>query len=709
MATEQAKADAHRRRVGQDNERKKEQTKSSNTLPVFPPCEHPKEMEACRFDFLAFIQRYSTIACSLPMGEPHLEEISKIQDSVLNGGLFVIAMPRGEGKTTIALEGVKWIVLYGHLPYVVLIGATQDVARTNLMESLKSSLSNDALLAADFPNVVLPFQALENDGRKTGGQRRPSDGAKTGVTWEVDRIITADMGVGPTDEVVVIVKGLTSSFLGLRHTRHDGTVIRPSYTLVDDPQTIESAASPEQTRKRLKILNSSVLGLAGGNRAMSAVVACTKMAENCLSSQLLDRDKSARWRGRCFKMVETMPERMDLWIQYAEIRAECFRTDADQEAARSFYVGNREAMDAGAVLSWEHRIEDGDTSALMTAMNKWADDPDFFASEMQNEPLADRVESGALSAVGIMRQIGEYQRGFVPIEADGVVASVDCHGDLLYWMLTWYSRDTFTCGISDYGTWPNQKTRNFTRGRTATDMVSEAAKAGIAGEEGVLRYALTKLLPILRNATATRADGALMPVDHIGVDAGWKRDTVYQAILAEGGPNALGMFGRGIRVTQNPLVDPTIKRKRGVTRGIQWKSRRVRGEPMHIVFDANYWKSFLSSRIRTPLGADGAASLYDGNSSHHLLLCDHFTAERPKTASSETRTIEEWYELPARTENHWFDTFVNGLVLCSYAGAALVGGVQHKQMAAAVDQGPPPSQGPPQVNANQSPGFSRLR
>jgi len=180
-------------------------------------------------------------------------------------------------------------------------------------------------------------------------------------------------------------------------------------------------------------------------------------------------------------------------------------------------------------------------------------------------------------------------------------------------------------------------------------------------------------LPILRRTHLPRADGATMPISRILVDAGWLRDTVYQSILAAGGNETMAAFGRGIRATHRPLIDPSVKRRRGVTRGHHWQAKRVRGEPPHVVFDANYWKSFASSRLRTPLGADGCGGLYAGNHSHHKLLMEHLAAERPTTVSTEERTIEEWDTLPGVTDNHWLDTLVNCLVGASHEGAHLAG------------------------------------
>ena len=60
------------------------------------------------------------------------------------------------------------------------------------------------------------------------------------------------------------------------------------------------------------------------------------------------------------------------------------------------------------------------------------------------------------------------------------------------------------------------------------------------------------------------------------------------------------------------LADPQCARKRAVR---------------HVVFDANYWKSFVYARLATPMGDRGCLSLWGDRPDQHRLLADHLTAE----------------------------------------------------------------------------------
>ena len=130
---------------------------------------------------------------------------------------------------------------------------------------------------------------------------------------------------------------------GQQHTRVDGSIIRPSLVLLDDPQTRESARSVDQTRKRLELLNGDVLGMAGPGEQISALMTCTKMYEGDLADTVLDREKYPEWDSECTRLVYAFPADEKLWEEYAEIRR-----SRGKAAATEFYRQRQAAMDDGA-------------------------------------------------------------------------------------------------------------------------------------------------------------------------------------------------------------------------------------------------------------------------------------------------------------------------------------------------------------------------
>ncbi|MCX8139383.1 MAG: hypothetical protein N3E46_06840, partial [Gemmataceae bacterium] len=106
-------------------------------------------------DFRFFCEQYFPLTFSLPWSPDHLKVIAKIEQAVLRGGLFAMAMPRGSGKSTICECACIWAVLYGHREFVCLIGSDEGHAM-DMLDSIKMELDGNDLLLEDFPEVVYP-------------------------------------------------------------------------------------------------------------------------------------------------------------------------------------------------------------------------------------------------------------------------------------------------------------------------------------------------------------------------------------------------------------------------------------------------------------------------------------------------------------------------------------------------------------------------
>lgn len=64
--------------------------------------------------FQYFCEAYFPLTFHLAWSDDHRRVIAKIEEAVLYGGLFALAMPRGSGKTTIAECACLWAILFGH-------------------------------------------------------------------------------------------------------------------------------------------------------------------------------------------------------------------------------------------------------------------------------------------------------------------------------------------------------------------------------------------------------------------------------------------------------------------------------------------------------------------------------------------------------------------------------------------------------------------
>jgi len=187
--------------------------KSRDISDAMYSCMNPKRREECRLDLKLFLETYMAEAFYLEWSPDHLKALAKIQTSVLDKGLFALAMPRGSGKSTMCLGALMWVILYAHKRYPVLIGATSPAAEKMLMGVITFMTTNQLLLE-DFPEACVPFQALGGQANRAGGQL--CNGLTTKIKLGKDKIILPyienEEGLPyPTSSLIVETGGLTSA------------------------------------------------------------------------------------------------------------------------------------------------------------------------------------------------------------------------------------------------------------------------------------------------------------------------------------------------------------------------------------------------------------------------------------------------------------------------------------------------------------------
>jgi hypothetical protein len=93
----------------------------------------------------------------------------------------------------------------------------------------------------------------------------------------------------------------------------------------------------------------------------------------------------------------------------------------------------------------------------------------------------------------------------------------------------------------------------------------------------------------------------------------------------------------------------------------------------HVVYDTNYWKSFIYARLAVALGDRGCLSLFGDRPEQHRLFAEHLTAEYRVKTEGRGRTVDEWKQRPERGDNHWFDCLTGCAVAASMQGVTLPG------------------------------------
>ncbi|MBO7329131.1 MAG: phage terminase large subunit family protein [Lentisphaeria bacterium] len=651
-----------------ERQRNAAQSLAGRDIAPIPEVVNPERKTACERNFQLFCETYFPDTYALAWSADHIKAIERIETAVLRGGLFALAMPRGSGKSTLTETAALWAMLYGHREFVTLIGATESAA-LEMLDSIKTELEVNERLAEDFPEVCYPIAQLDGIANRCAGQI--CNGERTRITWTSNEIVLPTIKDSKASGIIVRVAGITGRIRGMKYKRSDGRSVRPSLVIIDDPQTSESAGSLEQTKKRVRVLAGDILGLAGPGQKISGIMPCTIIRPGDMADIILNRNTHPDWNGEKTRMVDKFPINMKLWEEYAEIRADALREEGNFQRATDFYLANREAMDAGAVVSWEARYNHDEVSALQHAMNLKLQDEAAFQAEYQNDPLPeDTFDESLLSVDEICGKINGIVRGKVPLYCDKLTMFIDVQKALLFYtVIAW--ADDFTGAVIDYGAWPDQHRRQFSLADANPTIHSKFPKAGF---EGGLYSALTKLTDDYLGREWEREDGALLKIEKALVDANWGQSTdiVYQFCRQSVHAGIImPSHGRYVGASSKPMTE--YRRQPGDKLGFNWMIPNVAGKRAirHVIYDTNYWKSFIHARLGISLGDNGCLSLYGRIPGNHQLLAEHLTAEYRVRTEGRGRTVDEWKLKPQNSDNHWLDCVAGCAVCASILGAAL--------------------------------------
>lgn len=676
-ATAADRAERHRSQI---KARQRQATAAVNELGEIPEVAHPRRRSRCKNDPLAFLTTYLHDACEWPFSTAHKRAIERMKRVGLHGGQVLEIVYRGFGKTTV-FEGITlWVALYGHRRFIVPVSANATAANTTV-ESLQRHLETNDRLLEDFPEVCYPIRKVAGAPQRCAQQTY--QGVRTGIEWKAEKIILPTIPGSPSSGTIITPRGLTAHIRGLVHTNRQGERVRPDFLLIDDMQTDESAASPMQCAKRLRILNKTLLRLGGHKKKIAAAITATIIEADDAIDQLADPKKHKAWQVERVKMLESFadePAHTDLWLgKYADIRSTYDPDDpADQARAQrdanEFYRKNRKAMDAGAKASWDECYQRGsdnpddvpELSAIQHAYNILIDTgPEAFASEAQSEPLKTETVLAMPGVDAVATKFSGYKRLVVPSACTTLTTHVDVHPALLYFAIVAWA-DDFTGFVIDYGTWPDQRRRYF---RHAAAPKTLAKHYGTNSEDAALYAGLTDLMEHIAGREYERADGGVIHLRQGLIDAnGEARDVVYNAIRAS--PHVAlfaPSFGVGVTAKKRRISDyANVKHLAGANEIARTKPKNAKEIPGYL-FDANFHKTRTIKALGLPVGASKSISLFNATAGGHQMFAEHCDAELPDEVTANMRTVNEWKLKPSRDNHHW-DNLVGARVAACLAG-----------------------------------------
>lgn len=614
--------------------------------------------------------------------------IAAIGEAIAHGGDQAIAASRGEGKTVIARRLAIKYVLSGRVSFVVLFAATAADAGDSL-QSIRGEIEDNDRLWEYYPEVCQPVRDLEGVAQKASsmlasGERHDNGGEYVEepikFTWCGHEITMPNVPGSPSAGAIIATRGLDAAVRGLNKKGR-----RPDVAIIDDPDTEKTARSEDQAEKLEQRIDKAIAGLGGQQRGIARVMLTTLQNRNCVSYRYTDPAAKPTWKGKRFRFLLKPPDRADLWQEYVDrVVTDIQKRGEDGEPldpftrdAHRFYLSNREAMEAGAVVANPHRFDPADLgdgtlleeSALQRYYNMVARiGPDAVATEYDNDPPeSGEAKDDGLTPHRIQHQVSGYPRRVVPPDCNRLTMGVDVGKFLLHWVVVAWRPDG-TSYLIDYGT---QDVRGTTRGTEE-------------GMEQAITSAIRALCSQKTDEPYARADGELVPLDMTLVDSGWGLTTsaVYAATRDLGsdvapakgeGDGATGDNGRG-----GGVYRPAQNRTWDILPGDRWKRHTLRKDRVKLfLWDAGYWKDWGINRWLTPVDKPGCRFIWGTFAAperqrvkDHAQVSYHLCANCYNDVPGRGRI---WGERPGMDgdKDHWQDAQAMADVAASVVGVRL--------------------------------------
>lgn len=647
----------------------REASAADRELTPIPACANPRRRKKAEKRLKVFIESYlkgkkkaDKLPFWLPWGQAHIDLMKAIEKCVNDGEVTVVAMPRGSGKTTIAIAAVLWAVLCRGHRFVLLIAANKTAAM-GLIQKISALVKANKKLAEDFPEWVYPF-------KKTRGinQARPLyNGEPVELKMAKTQIVFACLP-GLCPGAVLKCAGLLGSDIrGHLQGTDEGELLRPTFFLCDDPQTPQSAVSEKQNDTREKILANDILGMAGPAESLGGIATVTVIAAKDMAERILNQETYPQYNGRRIQMLHGMPSEKECehLRKYGDVRREGIRRGDKGRAGNAYWRKHAKTLRKGMTAYWPARKNPNDVDAIQHGINIWLEDRRRFYCEFQNDPgAADAKDDRQLSALALCNRQSGYARGIIPKGVQYLGAGIDVQGDLLYWTVL-AMEATPTGYVVDYGVWPPQSRDYFTLRDASPTIETFLRKRDNVerDQEAQIYAALETLLDELAERRYAFEHAGEMSIGRIVPDANWLPEVIHKCCRASAHRNILlpsfgarsNIFQReGKSVTTGRLGTDYIVYPPGPKRPMR-----------HVGVNSAAWITRTHNAFLAPKGSQGAWLLFDDDPYRHRNFADHQTAEvfTDWTDDKTGRKERRWTPLPGR-DNHWLDSTKLAAVGC---------------------------------------------
>ena len=590
-----------------------------------------------------WLRWYFSNVFTLPFSDGHREIIRAIVSNDAKGRDVVVAAPRGEGKTNIMRYMTLYLIVTKRSKFPAM-GGWQSRSASEAFSTWKIAITSEWLVA-DYPEYFAPFAVSTHANRLPKlhwqDENRPTGAA---IRAELKQIVFPD-GLG-----AIAAGSLQGDVKGLNITTADGMSLRPDKLLLDDPQDVKRAADPKFVADTLKQIDTQWQCLAGPDKRISMMVACTIYAPDDVGESLGKR------RNTVFVRVprvvswpvdfekESSPARQ-LWDRWFDL----YDDDKTRDMAFRFYRQNRAAMTNGFKVSWKYRFDKskGDPDALFGAMvDYYTKGREAFFSEYQNQPVAHETKYYELTPKNVLEHQIELHENEMP--EDTVFASLST--DINYSYGLTYEAAAFRRDGSMHV---------FAKGVWCQAPLPISAKN--TNQEQRQRL-VKRALEIM----AEWVDVQPWKLDVWYIDAGGEQFDTVTTFCRKAKKN--GKLGRAMIGRAGRTYDPSVKTCVGRVRGRVYACF-TRDSGKWYCMDADYYKELAQTSYVTPIGEPGSATIYKGSHRDYAeQICREVLEAKGVIMGRGGRTmvVYKWNTLPGKHDH--LDTHAMNYAAAGYEG-----------------------------------------
>jgi len=591
----------------------------------------------------SFLRCYFPHLFFRPFSKDQLKAIRKIERACLKGGQFAVAMPRGTGKTTITEGAMIWASLYGHRRYLVVIAADKG-ASNSVIADIKAEIETNDMLCDDFPEVCVAVRHIDGRAQRAGGQTH--EGTRTRIEWKVDYLTYPTIAGSVSSGTIMEGRGITSGVRGMKKGE-----LRPDFVMIDDPQTRESAESETQTNQRERIIKGDVMGLAGHDKEIAAVMPCTVIQDNDLADRHLDTKAHPEWQGHRSPLVYSWSTSESLWKAYHDLWKEGQEAGEGIAAATAFYTANRKAMDEGAEVACPNMYApDTEASAIQHAYNLYYKvGESAFAAEYQNQPEEGVASVYDITPKLVASRINGMRAWEIPEAANIVTGFADLNYVGLHWVVAGFEND-FSGYVAASGKYPKG--------------AKVLCQKNTPNPEALFFKALTEMMDMIAAADLRRG-GEKVELDMFMIDCGRWMDMVFKWIRMKGRKYPFKIIAsRGWAASRYKQTAPEGRPGDGYHR------TTFKGKGKVISHNADLWRMRMQKSFLLDVGASGGTSLWGDSEPKQMYFAEHICGEK-LTHYVEDRgvAIYQWAPVVGRA-NDLGDSMTGAMVAAAEMGAS---------------------------------------